>query len=143
MNKQDMNKSISINKKLDVTIGVLLLLLVVSVGIMLYSLKGGKLYAYASDESLLYDNIILQEYGKVALKYHDNIWFSYGMDEVFAEHYSIGQYYEAAAFYRLYSNVGDAERAAKYKEQMEQYKEAMGEFQIIADDIDEKLEREK
>lgn len=143
MSKHDVNKSLVINKRLDVVIGILLVLLIVSVGIMLYSLKGGRLYAYASDESLLLDNVILEEYGKIAAEYHDNTWYSYGLDEVFAEHYSIGKYYEAAAFYRLYSNAGDAERATKYKEQMEQYRTDMGEFQIIAEDIDEKLEREK
>ena len=50
--------------------------------------------------------------------------------------YAIADYYEAAFNYRGYAGAGDP-GAADYKEEMKQARASMGEYEYIADDIDE------
>ena len=72
---------------------------------------------------------------------------SYHEDEVYGglvtgtkkECYGVAKYFEAASMYRAYLETGDTERAAREKEKMDAAYEEMGEWNIAADSIREKL----
>lgn len=58
-------------------------------------------------------------------------------DKAYALPYAVVDYFEAASYYSVYQDSGDAGQAARYKEDMEQAYEAMGELQFMAEEIDE------
>ena len=67
------------------------------------------------------------------------IWRAYYNDvhtEDKQEYYALAQYYEAHIFYTAFTYTGDAERAEKYAERMEQAVKKMGGFVEVKDRID-------
>ena len=52
---------------------------------------------------------------------------------------SQSRYFEAASMYKAFLQTGDTERAAKEKEKMDAAYEEMGDWNIAADSIREKL----
>ena len=55
------------------------------------------------------------------------------------ECYGVARYFEAASMYKAFLQTGDTERAAREKEKMDAAYEEMGDWNIAADSIRERL----
>lgn len=56
------------------------------------------------------------------------------------EYYAAAQYFEAASYYKAFSETGDAARAEKYLQKMNETVGEMGEISFVKDNVDTVLE---
>lgn len=86
------------------------------------------------------ENLIRYEnYANLLNSYHEDVVYGGLVTEAKKECYGVAKYFEAASMYRAYLETGDTERAAREKEKMDAAYEEMGDWNIAADSIREKL----
>lgn len=86
------------------------------------------------------ENLIRYEnYANLLNSYHEDVVYGGLVTEAKKECYGVAKYFEAASMYRAYLETGDTERAAREKEKMDAAYEEMGDWNITADSIREKL----
>lgn len=86
------------------------------------------------------ENLIRYEnYANLLNSYHEDVVYGGLVTETKKECYGVAKYFEAASMYRAYLETGDTERAAREKEKMDAAYEEMGDWNIAADSIREKL----
>ena len=86
------------------------------------------------------ENLIRYEnYAYLLNSYHEDVVYGGLVTEAKKECYGVAKYFEAASMYRAYLETGDTERAAREKEKMDAAYEEMGDWNIAADSIREKL----
>lgn len=122
---------------LNIVIGVLVFFLLIT-GV--YALEE---FSYEFDngykeESFLY-RIKDERYNEMVRMYHENEAYGKEFDEEGQEYYAIAKYYEAASFYKTFSEAGDTMRTERYLEKMQKAEEEMGAMSFVKDKIDEKL----
>ena len=122
---------------LNVVIGVLVFFLLIT-GI--YALEE---FSYEFDngykEDIFLYRIKDERYNEMVRMYHENEAYGKEFDEEGQEYYAIAKYYEAASFYKAFSEAGDTERMERYLDKMEDAEEDMGAMSFTKDKIDEKL----
>lgn len=122
---------------LNIVIGVLVFFLLIT---GTYALEE---FSYEFDngykeESFLY-RIKDERYHETVRMYHENEAYGKKFGEEGQEYYGIARYYEAASFYKAFSEAGDKERMERYLDKMEDAEEDMGAMAFVKDKIDEKL----
>lgn len=86
------------------------------------------------------ENLIRYEnYANLLNSYHEDVVYGGLVTEAKKECYGVAKYFEAASMYRAYLETGDTERATREKEKMDAAYEEMGDWNIAADSIREKL----
>lgn len=86
------------------------------------------------------ENLIRYEnYANLLNSYHEDVVYGGLVTEAKKECYGVAKYFEAASMYRAYLETGDTERAAREKEKMDAAYEEMGDWNIAADSIRERL----
>ena len=122
---------------LNVVIGVLVFFLLIT-GI--YALEE---FSYEFDNGYTEDSFIYrikdERYNEMVRMYHENEAYGKKFGEEGQEYYAIAKYYEAAYFYKAFSEAGDTERMERYLDKMEDAEEDMGAMAFVKDKIDEKL----
>ena len=122
---------------LNIVIGVLVFFLLIT---GTYALEE---FSYEFDngykeESFLY-RIKDERYHEMVRMYHENEAYGKKFGEEGQEYYAIARYYEAASFYKAFSEAGDTERMERYLDKMKEAEEDMGAMAFVKDKIDEKL----
>ena len=86
------------------------------------------------------ENLVSYEnYAYLLNSYHEDVVYGGPVSGTKKECYGVAKYFEAASMYRAYLETGDTERAAREKEKMDAAYEEMGEWNMAADSIREKL----
>ena len=80
-----------------------------------------------------------ENYAYLLVNYHEDMVYGGLLSGTKKECYGVAKYFEAASMYRAYLETGDTERAAGEKEKMDAAYEEMGDWNIAADSIREKL----
>lgn len=122
---------------LNVVIGVLVLFLLIT-GV--YALEE---FSYEFDNGYKEDSFLYrikdERFNEMVRMYHENEAYGKKFGEEGQEYYAIAKYYEAASFYKAFSEAGDTERTERYLSKMEAAADDMGAMAFTKDKIDEKL----
>jgi len=122
---------------MNIVIVVLCLLLVCTGAVMVEELR----YAfstYYSEDGMGY-NVEYGTYDHLVEQCHMLDAEEVKVSRKVKEYIGVAEYFEAAFFYKAFEAVGDAERAARAKEDMNTAYEEMGGWNIVQKDIHEKL----
>lgn len=84
-------------------------------------------------------NVESGDYDYLVERYHGLTGEEVKVGREALEYFGVAKYFEAAFFYKAYEEVGDAERAGRQKEKMEQAYKEMGGWNIVQKDIHETL----
>lgn len=122
---------------MNIAIVVLCLLLVCTGAVMVEELRSA-FSTYYSEDNMGY-NVEYGSYDYLAEQYHMLAAEEVRVSRKAREYLGVAKYFEAAFFYKAYETVGDAERAALAKEDMNRAYEEMGGWNIVKKDIHEKL----
>lgn len=87
----------------------------------------------------LESNVRNENYAYLIANYHEDEVYGGILSGTKKECYGVAAYFEAASMYKAYLETGDTERAAREKEKMDAAYEKMGDWNIAADSIREKL----
>ena len=130
--------------------GALLVMNIVIIALCLV-LFGGTIYMFKQlnyafsrpvQTSWLESNVRNENYAYLVANYHQDEVYGGLISGTKKECYGVAKYFEAASMYKAYLESGDTERAAREKERMDEAYEEMGEWNIAADSIREKLRLE-
>lgn len=122
---------------MNIVIGVLCLIMVICGGRAAFNLY--------EDYSIPYDNQNMEsavQYGdfhRLVSMYHENIANGFEGDRAMKEYYGVAKYYEAASFYKAFTETGDTVRAEREAAKMEQALEEMGGWSILEEEINAQL----
>lgn len=129
----------------DVKLMILNIVIIVLVFLMVILLKltAEELYYVFSDYKYVEDSFVYameeENYGRM-IEYSDENLGSLGKeDRKLREYYGVAKYYEAAFYYKMYTEAGDTIRAGEQRILMEAAMEQMGDFAFKAGEIDEIL----
>lgn len=90
-------------------------------------------------ESQFYYAIEGENYDYVVSMYHENVVNGFGDKKNLQESHGAAKYLEAAFFYKMFAEAGDAERAQVQKTAMEEAALQMGDMTFLTEQINEKL----
>ena len=130
--------------------GALLVMNIVIIALCLV-LFGGTIYMFEQlnyafsrpvQTSWLENNVRNENYAYLVANYHQDEVYGGLISGTKKECYGVAKYFEAASMYKAYLESGDVERAAREKERMDEAYEEMGDWNIAADSIREKLRLE-
>ena len=85
------------------------------------------------------NNVQSENYAYLLVNYHEDMVYGGLLSGTKKECYGVARYFEAASMYKAFLQIGDTERAAREKEKMDAAYEEMGDWNIAADSIREKL----
>ena len=85
------------------------------------------------------NNVQNENYAYLLVNYHEDMVYGGLLSGTKKECYGVARYFEAASMYKAFLQTGDTERAAREKEKMDAAYEEMGDWNIAADSIREKL----
>lgn len=85
------------------------------------------------------NNVQSENYAYLLVNYHEDMAYGGLLSGTKKECYGVARYFEAASMYKAFLQIGDTERAAREKEKMDAAYEEMGDWNIAADSIREKL----
>jgi len=139
MNKLKKQKS---DVKLLILNIIIVILAIVMVNV-LWAVGDEALYcfaAYENKESSFYYAIESGSYDRIVYMYHENVVNGYEDKSDLEESHGVAKYFEAAFFYKMFEEAGDAQRAQVQKTAMEEATLQMGEMTFLADQINEKLD---
>ena len=78
-------------------------------------------------------------YAYLVVNYHEDMVYGGLLSGTKKECYGVARYFEAASMYKAFLQTGDTERATREKEKMDAAYEEMGDWNIAADSIRERL----
>lgn len=87
------------------------------------------------DAELMEYYIAEGNYERLIEAYHTNVAQEVRAGEAMEECCGVARYYEAAFYYKAYLETGDEQRAQREKQKMNDAYEAMGSWNIVAEDI--------
>ena len=116
-------------------LSVLLLIIIVSaVGELIDD------YHYASNEERMFSYRMEEEnYSEMVGMYYENVAAERGDNAALQEYYGVAKYFEAATNYKLYLDAGENQKAAVWKEKMDEAFKQMGDFAFVSENIQKKL----
>ena len=85
------------------------------------------------------NNVQSKNYACLVVNYHEDMVYGGLLSGTKKECYGVARYFEAASMYKAFLQTGDTERAAREKEKMDAAYEEMGDWNIAADSIRERL----
>lgn len=137
MNK---TKKSPVNVVLDIVIVLLCLALVgaVAFAIDMYM----ESFAWSYDADSFYYRLSDRDYGAMVDMYYSNESNNVKPDEELEMYYAVAKYFEAASWYKAYSEAGDSQWMTVYREAMDEAKAQMGSLNMLAEDIRLALEIE-
>ena len=118
---------------LDIVIGILCLALVGAAGFALDMWQES--FGWEYDEDSFYYRLSDGDYGAMVEMYHYNEANNVKPDKSLRQYYAVAEYFEAASWYKVYSQSGDMHRAAGYEEAMARAEKEMGALYMVAGDI--------
>ena len=109
-------------------LSVLLLIIIVSaVGELIDD------YHYASNEEPMFSYRMEEEnYSEMVGMYYENVAAGRGDNAALQEYYGVAKYFEAATNYKLYLDAGENQKAAVWKEKMDEAFKQMGDFAFVS-----------
>ena len=122
---------------LDIIIGVLCVCMVGAVIFTVNMLNEDLNFSY--DEESFYYRLSDEDYGQMVEMYHMNNAAGVKDGATLEQYYGIAKYFEAASFYKAYSEAGDTEQADKYLAQMQEAEKQMGRLAFEKGKICERL----
>lgn len=100
-------------------------------------------YSYnVYNEGSFYWRMESEDYASMVNMYYMNVAEGKGDARELQEYYGVAKYFEAAANYKMYVEAGENERAQEALAKMGEAYEQMGDFSIVKEKIDSKLELE-
>lgn len=97
-------------------------------------------YHYTTNEERTFSYRMEEEnYSEMVGMYYENVAAGRGADATLQEYYGVAKYFEAASNYKLYLDAGENEKAAVWKEKMDEAFKQMGDFAFISENIQKKL----
>ena len=125
------SKALTIVMVLECVIIAILLI----VNISAYSQTG----YYYQDQDYLFSSIQNEAYSTVVSSTFTNRYSGVKAKGDMEDMYRVGDYTYAASLYRVYSAVGDEERAEEYMDRMEDAYDEMGIYSAVVNDINQKF----
>ena len=122
---------------LDIVIGLLCLALV-GAGAFAISMWQES-FGWQYDADSFYYRLSDGDYGAMVEMYYLNEANDVRPDEELSMYYGVAKYFEAASWYKVYDDSGDAARAADYRETMEVAQKQMGALSMVAGDVKDAL----
>jgi len=96
-------------------------------------------FGWEYDADSFYYRLSDGDYGAMVEMYYLNEAYDVEPDEELDMYYGVARYFEAAGWYRAYSEAGGELRAAAYRQAMTAAEEQMGALSMVAVDIREVL----
>ena len=118
---------------LDIVIGILCLALV-GAGAFAISMWQES-FGWEYDADSFYYRLSDGDYGAMVEMYYLNEAYNVEPDEELNMYYGAARYFEAASWYKAYSEAGDDSRAAVYRRTMDEAEQQMGALSMVAGDI--------
>lgn len=120
--------------------GIIIVLALILIGRIAYTIKAfSEIYNEDYLESHLLYRLKDEDFGSMVLTYHSNVAQGFGDKKELQDYHAIAEYYEAAAYYKMYMEAGDLERAEREKIKMDQSAGGFGELYFVKDKIDKRL----
>ena len=85
------------------------------------------------------NNVQNENYAYLLVNYHEDMVYGGLLSGTKKECYGVARYFEAASMYKAFLQTGDTEHPPREKEKMDAAYEEMGDWNIAADSIREKL----
>lgn len=124
---------------LVMNIVIIVLCLVLFGGIIIMFQQLNDAFSRPMKTDWLESNVRNENYAYLVANYHEDEVYGGILSETKKECYGVAKYFEAVSMYKAYLQVGDTERAAREKEKMDAAYEEMGDWNIAAESIREKL----
>ena len=105
------------------------------IGILCLALVGAAGFALDMWQESFYYRLSDGDYGAMVEMYHYNEANNVKPDKSLRQYYAVAEYFEAASWYKVYSQSGDMHRAAGYEEAMARAEKEMGALYMVAGDI--------
>lgn len=122
---------------LNIVIGILIFLLIVGISYALGEWSDSKDRGY-EENSFLY-RMEDGRYDEMVRMYHENRALGITFDKEGQEYYAVAGYYEAASYYKAFTEAGDSARMEIYRRKMEAAAADMGAMSFVKSIIDAKL----
>ena len=96
---------------------------------------------YVSGADYTAKKVVAKDYGSIYYTIHSDVTqdFDFESRPEYNELKAIHDYLEAGAQYRMFAEDGQTEKAARYKERMDEAKTRLGELDFTAKDMDKML----
>ena len=135
-----MNKKSPVNIVLDIVIALLCLAFVLAVVFALDMYRES--FAWSYDADSFYYRLSDGDFGAMVEMYYYNESNNVKPDEELEMYYGVAKYFEAASWYKVYSEAGDSQWTAVYRQAMDEAEADMGSLNMLAEDICLALETE-
>lgn len=128
---------------LAVVLGIVWGIMIVVIGVSVFRIFNYDRSMYYSDPTYHSDEILMKNYG--AIYSSMNSLLSSGNDlkghSEYDELIALHDYVESCAYFRMYTENGETEKALKYYTAMEEAKSRMGDLDFTASEIDDLIYR--
>ena len=122
---------------LDILIGILCVLLV-GAGVFTVKMINEDInFSYDADS--FYYRLQDENYSTMVEMYYTNEASNVKADQELQQYYGVAKYFEAASYYKAYEIAKDFDQIKKYKAQMKDAENEMGQLKFVTEQIDEKL----
>lgn len=121
----------------DLLLGIMCVIVVGALAFAISMFREEYSYHYTADS--LYYRLEDEDFGSLVEMYYANEAAGVKADEDMKEYYGVARYFEAASYYKLYSQAQDGAKAEYYQTQMEEAKAQMGALSFLDEKILEKL----
>lgn len=123
-------------------LNIIIIILAIVMVHVLWAVGDEAIYCFANyknEEKRFIYALESENYDYIVSMYHDNVVNGYGDKKDLQESHSVAKYFEAAFFYKVYVDAGEAERAELQRTAMDEAAGQMGDLAFMAGQIDEKL----